>query len=336
METKTAACLVAILLGLILFGCGQSQPAQPPDEVTLQLKWSHQAQFAGYYLAQEKGYYARENIKVKFMEGGVGTDLIHRLTSGQADFAVLTPEYICIARSRGLSIKAIAAIYRRSATVYVAKAESGIIRPSDFIGKTVACGDPSGSQKDFEIQFMAMMNKLDLDVSKVKIVPYDPTYTDFYSGLVDITPTYSTGGLIKLRRNGLRLNLVWPGDYGIHFYSDTLVTTDKLIAEKPDLVNRFLRASLQGWRGAVQDYPEAVAITMKYAKNADRELQTAMMEAMLPLVHTGEGRIGWMKPSVWQNMVLLLEQQNLLPVPIDPESAYTMRFLEEYYGDKAP
>ena len=336
MKTKTEALLITALLCLTLLGCGKSEPSKPPDEVTLQLKWVHQAQFAGYYVAREKGYYARENIKVNFLEGGAGVDLTQRLASGQADFAVLTPEFICIARSRGLPIKAIAAIYRRNAAVFVAMAGSGISRPSDFIGKTVASGDPDGLQKDFALQFTAMMHKLGLDISRVNIVPYDPAYTVFYKGQVQVTPCYSTGGLIKMRRKGLKLNLIWPSDYGINFYSDTLAATDSMIDEKPDLVARFLRATLQGWQEAVQDYPEAVTQTLKYARTKDRELETAMMEAMLPLVHTGENHIGWMKPIVWQEMVRMLEQQGLVAEPLDPKSAYNLSFLEAFYGEKIP
>jgi NitT/TauT family transport system substrate-binding protein len=285
-------------------------------------------------VAQEKGYYAKENIKVTFLEGGQDVDIAQRVVSGQADFGVLTPEFIFIKRSQGDPLTAIAAIYRRSAAVFVAKADSGIVRPSDFIGKTVAVTG-SGGAAEFELLFRGMMKKVGLDLSKVKMVPYDPAYTAFYDGKVEVTPCYSTGGLIKLRQKGLKLNLIWPSDYGIHFYSDTLVTTDRLISEKPDLVSRFLRASLKGWQDAIEDYRQAVTVTLKYSQVTERELQTAMMEAMLPLVHTGEDQIGWMKPEVWQGMNQVLLEQNLLAKPLDVGQAYTLRFLKEVYGGKA-
>ena len=332
---RTIACLFSIMLLITVVACKSQQAKRTPDEVTLQLKWVHQAQFAGFYMAQEKGYYAKENIKVTFLEGGQGIDIAQRVVSGQADFGVLTPEFIFMKRSQGAPLTAIAAIYRRSAVVFVAMADSGIVRPSDFMGKTVATGDPGGSQKDFELQFYAMMKRLGLAVSKVKIVPYDPAYAAFYNGEVEVTPCYSTGGLIKMRQKGLKLNLIWPSDYGIHFYSDTLATTDRLISEKPDLVTRFLRASLKGWQDAIEDYRQAVTVTLKYAQIKDQEFQTAMMEAMLPLVHTGEDQIGWMKAEVWQGMYQILLEQRLLARPFDVNQAYTLRFLKEIYGGKA-
>ena len=334
MRTITRIFLILLIM-IAVVACQPQQAKRAPEEITLQLKWLHQAQFAGFYMAEEKGYYAKENIKVTFLEGGQGIDIAQRVVSGQADFGVLTPEFIFMTRSQGAPLTAIASIYRRSAVTFVAMANSGIVRPSDFIGKTVATRDEVGSQKDFELQFSAMMKKLELAVSKVKIVSYDPAYTAFYNGKVEVTPCYSTGGLIKMRQKGLKLNLILPSDYGIHFYSDTLATTDRLISEKPDLVTRFLRATLRGWQDAIEDYRQAVTVTLKYTQVADREMQTAMMEAMLPLVHTGEDQIGWMKAEVWQGMYQILLEQKLLARPFDINQAYNLRFLKEIYGGKA-
>jgi len=323
-----------LLSCFLLFGCGPSQPPKPPDEVTLQLKWVHLPQFSGFYMAQEKGYYAEENIKVTFLEGGQEIDNAERVISGKADFGVLSPEDILVMRSQGKPLTAIAAIYRRSAAVFVAMADSGIVRPADFPGKTVAVVGKGGAVREFELQFYAMMKKLGLNCENLKMIDFDPDYAAFYNGQADVTAAYATTGLIKMRRKGLRLNLIWPFDYGVHFYSDTLSAAERLISEKPDLVIRFLRATLRGWKEAVEDSQQAVAVTLKYSRIKDPELLTAMMEAMLPLVHTGEDRIGWMKTEVWQGMYQVLLEQRSLPRSFDVNQAYTMRFLKEIYGEK--
>jgi NitT/TauT family transport system substrate-binding protein len=330
--TYRLAGLVWLLI--VVAACTPTENKKPPDEVTVQLKWLHQAQFAGFYLAQEKGYYAEEDLKVNFLEGGQGIDLAEPVISGRAAFGAITPEDVIIKRSQGAPLTAIAAIYRRSAVVFVSMADSGIIRPADFPGKTVAAAGTGGAVRDFEFQFFAMMKKLGLDLSRVKLVPYDPEYVAFYKGEVDVTAAFVTGGVIKMRQQGYRLNLIWPGDYGVHFYSDTLVTNESMIRQKPELVTRFLRATLKGWREAVGNPEAAVAITMKYARVPDREFQTAMMESLLPLVHTGENQVGWMTPEAWQEMHRILLEQGLLPGPLDLNSVYTMRFLETVYGGK--
>jgi len=323
-----------ILSCIMIFGCSESQPPKAPDEVKLQLKWLHQAQFAGFYMAQEKGYYAKENIKITFLEGGQGIDILGSVISGKADFGVMTPESVLIDRSRNVPLTALAAIYRRSALVFAARAESGIIRPHDFAGKTVAVAGHGGI-REFEIQLRAMMKKLKIDIMKTNIVPFDPKFEGFYSGKTDVIASYYTGGIIKIKKKGLKLNLIWPGDYGVNFYSDILVTTDKMISDQPDLVKRFMRATLKGWQDAVGDYRQAVIVTLKYAKDTDSETQTTMMEAMLPLVHTGEDQIGWMKPNIWHDMYATMLEQGLLEKPFDVDQAYNMMFIKEIYGGKA-
>jgi NitT/TauT family transport system substrate-binding protein len=318
-----------------LSGCKPTPPPKPLDEVRLQLKWIHQAQFAGFYVAQEKGHYAREGLKVTFLEGGPGVDNAGMVLTGKADFVVMSPEDLLLRRSQGAPLTALAAIYRRSAVIFAARADSGIIKPQDFKGKTVAAAGEGGS-KEFHLQLRAMMKRLGIDPNQIKVIPYDSSYKSFYEGAAQITPCYATSGLIKIRQKGIKLNLIWPGDYGIHFYSDTLAATDKLISENPGLIARFLWASLKGWQDAVEDYQKAVIITMKYAQSQNPDLQTAMMEAMLPLVHTGEDHIGWMKPEVWQGMYDTLFQQEILEKPFDVNRAFTLRFLDEIYGGKIP
>jgi len=327
--TKTIAWTVALLLlsvGL-LAACIPQGAKSSRDDINVQLKWLHQAEFAGFYVAQEKGYYAGENIRATLLPGGLGVDSLARVISGKADFGVATPEEILVWRSRGEPVVAIATIYRYNPLVFIAMEDSGIKQPSDFIGQTAAVGASDG-----ELQFLAMMKKLGLDTSGVNIVSFDLHYAEFYGGVADITYAYSTVDLITMREQGHMLNLIWPDDYGIHMYADTLFTTERIIAENPDLVTRFLRATLRGWHQAVE-YPEtAAAITKKYALAAYGEFQNEMMKSSVPFIHTGEDHIGWMKAEAWEQMHRLLLEQGLLAQPVDLQGVYTMEFLEKIYG----
>jgi len=315
-------------------GC-QYVPARPLDEVTVQLKTVHQVEFAGFYIAQEKGYYAKENLKVNFLAGEKDLAIIPRVIYGNADFAVVSPESTLIAAGKGSPLTAIAVIYRESPVVYVSMADSGISRPNDFIGKTVATLDASGSQKDMEVQFYIMMKSQGVDVSQIKMIAYDPEYVAFSRGQIQVAPCYATTDLVRLKRDGLKLNLIWPSEYGANFYSDTLVTTDKLIKENPGLVSRFLRATLRGWQDAIEDNEKAVEATLQYTVAQDPQLQMAMMESQVPLIHTGEDHIGWIKPEKWQQMYDLLREQGLLDKSFDVTQMYDLEFLQEIYGGKA-
>ena len=92
------------------------------------------------------------------------------------------------------------------------------MNPSDFIGKTVAAGIAGGAAREIEIQFYALTKQLGIDASRIRITPFDPEYPAFSKGEIDVTPVFSTGGVIKMRQKGLKLNLIWPSDYGLQFY----------------------------------------------------------------------------------------------------------------------
>jgi NitT/TauT family transport system substrate-binding protein len=327
MSIYAKVLVTIVLLSGFVTACGPDLVKQsPPDQITVQLKWIHQAQFAGFYMAQDKGYYTDENINVTFVEGGPGTDPVGQAASGQADFAVDGADRVLASRGQGQPVVAIAVIFRQDPFAFITMADSGITKPVDFLGQTAAIG---GGQAD--LQFKAMMGKLGLDSEKVTIIPNMTDYGNFYSGEADITMGYSTGGIIRIRRAGYEINLIWPADYGVHLYADTLVTTDQLVTENPDLVTRFLRATIKGWRTAVENPETAVESTLHYSADEYDDMQVEMFNAVIPLVHTGQDQIGWMRAEVWEGMHQMLLEQGILDQPLDLDTLYTMQFLEKAY-----
>lgn len=321
--------LLVLFVVLFLAACASGPAEKAPDPLAVQLKWVHQAQFAGFYLAQAQGHYEQENLSVALLEAGPGIPIVEQVLAGEADFGVAAPEDILMHRAEGEPLVAIATIYRRNPAVIAALPASGITRPRDLLGRQVAVAGVT----DLEILFRALINKLDLDITEIDLVPYSYDLVPLYQGEVDATAFYATGGLIRMREAGYKPTLIWPSDYGVHFYADTLFTTEQMVAENPALVTRFLRATLQGWSQAIEDPAAAVAATLDYAKEGDAALQREMMAASVPLVHTGRDEIGWMRGRVWQEMHDILLSQGLLSEPLDVHQVYTLRFLRDIYGD---
>lgn len=319
---KYRFAVLSLIFSLVVGGCAQSEPR---DQVTLQLKWFHQAQFAGFYVARERGYYADEGLEVILLEGGPDVDVLEQVHSGDADLGIFSPEDILIARSHGQPLVALAVIYQLNPMLFISLQEAGIHHPADFLGRTVSLA-PDG-----EIQFQAVMEHLDLDLDRVEFKPYSYDYQAFTAGEVDVTEAYATGGLIRLQQQGLEVNTIWPGDYGVQFYSDTLFTNEKYLVEHSDLLERFLRASLKGWQDTIEDQSAAVEITLRYAKEADPDLQALMLEASVPLIHTGNHPLGWMDQNRWQQIHDILLDQGLLAQPLDLTELYTNRYLEAVY-----
>ncbi len=315
---------VAFLAIGLLAGCRAQEDEKTLDQVSVRLKWLHQAQFAGLYVADQKGFYAKENIKVTLRPGGVEHDENALVVSGEDDFGIVGAAQVLVARSQGLPVVACAAIYRTNPTVYFAMSGSGIEKPHDFIGKRVATGPTN-------FVLPAMMNKLGLSMDQFEPVSPEYDMEAFFDGKVDVWIGYLTDQVIAAREQGYELNLIYPAHYGIHVYGDVIITSENIIADNSDLVERFLRATLRGWRYAIENPDEAIAITLKYDETLDEAHQKAIMEAQMPLIHTGEDQIGWMKDEIWHGMHEMLLEQGVLTEPLDVEQVYTTEFLQTIY-----
>ena len=324
---ETICTICATLIVLFLISACSGSGSQELDEVDVQLKWVHQAQFAGFYMAQEQGFFAEKNLDVSLQAGGPEVDVLEKIISGEVDFAVYSPEDLLVARSQGKPLVAVAVLYRRNPMAFVSLQESGIKKPKDLVGNSVAVA-PDG-----RVQFNALLKKMDLDAAQMDLVEYDYDYEGFKAGKVDVTEAYATGGMIRLQNQGYDLNVIWPDDYGIHFYGDALITTEGYLDEKPGVVTRFLQATLRGWQEAMGNAGVAVEATLRYASDADSTVQMQMLEASVPLVHTGENYPGWMKEDIWRGMYETLLEEGMLDDPFTVEKAYTMQFLKDIYED---
>jgi NitT/TauT family transport system substrate-binding protein len=319
------AKLLPLILAVMLSACGSAPTTPALTSVTLQLRWTHQAQFAGYYAADQNGYYAEEGLAVSFLEGGPNVDTLPPVLSGAAQFGLANMDILILARAEGKPVRAVATDYRRWPGVYISLADSDIRMPQDFVGKTIAVGRAGRPVLN------ALMTRVGISPDQYTVVDSTPDLTQLYSGEVQVRSVFLTNEVLAARAAGYELNLIFPDDYGIHAYNDILFTTDDLIANDSDLVRRFLRATLRGWTYAVENPTAIGPLVLKYNPDADVEHENDFMIASLPLINTGEDHIGWMKPEVWAGMEQLLREQNMLAEPLDVTQAYTLQFLQEIY-----
>jgi NitT/TauT family transport system substrate-binding protein len=323
-----------LILVVCLTACEPTTtPTQALTPITVQLQWTHQAQFAGMYAADQKGYYAAEGLDITFAEGGSQVDKLTPVlpstgsgqATGTAQFGVAGADELILARSEGKPLRAIATIYRRSPVVFISLAEKGITRPQDFTGLTIRA--PANTLPSLR----AMTTQVGIAPDQYTIVDLPSDLTMFASGDVPVWSAYVNSFVITVQKAGYKINLIFPDDYGVHFYADTLFTTDDLITADPDLVLRFLRATFQGWTYAVEHSSEIGTMVVHYNPAADPALENDKMAASIALVNTGEDHIGWMRPEIWAGMEQTLSEQGVLTAPLDVTQVYTMQFLEEIY-----
>jgi NitT/TauT family transport system substrate-binding protein len=291
----------------------------------VQLSWFHQAEFAGLYAAEQLGYFEEEGLQVAFVEGGPDVDFIEPVVEGQAQFGVAQPPDMILARSTGKPVRSIAVIYRRSPIVFISHADSGITRPVNFVGKKIR----SAITLDQTLRAVTAQAGIKPDQYEIVRLPGDVSL--FATGEIPIWAGFINVFVVDVQRAGYKINIIYPDDYGVHFYGDVLITTDQLITEQPDLVLRFTRAALRGWTYAVEN-PNAVGeFIQKYNPEADVALENARMIASLPLVNTGDDFIGWIKPEVLENMKNTLRDQGVLTTELDITQVYTLQFLQQIY-----
>lgn len=237
---------IVLIILAVLFGVPFNK-AIAVDRVTVQLNWFHQAQFAGFYAADQLGFYTAEGLEVSLLPlSEPNADVITPVIDGTADFGLNPGTALVTARSQGQPVTAIAAIYRRHPLVFITLAGSGIARPHDFPGHTMRALPPTGGAA---IAFQAMMARLVLDPDSVRPVETGFDLSPFFASEVDIWPGFITNEVLVAREQGYQVNVILPEAYGVHTYGDTLFATEQLIRDNPDLVLRFLRATLRGGAG---------------------------------------------------------------------------------------
>jgi ABC-type nitrate/sulfonate/bicarbonate transport system substrate-binding protein len=213
-------------------------------KVTLQLKWKHQFQFAGYYAAVEKGFYREAGLEVNIREAVAGTDSNEEVFNGNADFGISSSE-VLILRSKHRNAVVLASIFQHSPLVLLALEKSGIRHAGDLVGKRVAFEPNSGEivaflrHEGFSMdQFIIKHQTLDLE--------------QLINGEVDAITAYSSNETFTLEEAGIPYTVLSPLMAGLDFYGDVLFTTAELIEKEPEMVRKFREASLKGWDYALQ------------------------------------------------------------------------------------
>jgi ABC-type nitrate/sulfonate/bicarbonate transport system substrate-binding protein len=319
---------VVLALAVGLMACAFAPPPPTPTPIALQLRWTHQAQSAGFYAAEQRGFYAAEGLAVTFLEGGPQVAQPAPVLEGRAQFGVLNADALIAARAAGKPVRAIATIYRRNPIVYMALASAHVASPRDFVGKTIQVAPPG------RFLLQAVAARVGVRPDQYTAVNLGGDIGQFYDGRVQVWAAFLMNEPVAARAAGHAVSLIYPDDYGVHFYADTLYTTVDLLAAKPELVTRFLRASLRGWAAAVERPDEVAALVRAYKPDADPARENAFLAASLPLINTGQDRIGWMRPEVWAGMEQTLREQGVLTTPLDVIQVYTLRPVQDL--DRGP
>jgi two-component system sensor histidine kinase/response regulator len=300
-------CVLVVVLTLFT-----SPASQALDLVTLQLKWLHQFQFAGYYAALEKGFYRDAGLEVEIREGGPNVDAIDDVVNGGADFGVGTSGAL-IARARGQQVVVLAAVFQHSPAILLVPRSAGVA--SVFALQDRLLMDTPGSE-----DIAAMLKLAGVDYAKMPRVKHNGEPRDLVSGKADAMVAYSTNEPFVLEQLGVPYLAFSPRASGIDFYSDNLVTSEKQIETHPERVAAFRAASLKGWQYALSHKEEIVDLILRrYSQAKNREALLFEANQTEVLVQPDLIELGYQNPARWRAIAETYHSLGMLPEATVPE-----------------
>ncbi len=179
----------AVLIAAAVGGASCRSVEKPADRVSVQLKWFHQANTAGFYAADQKGFYTEENINITLNAGGPDIPfdrVIGDLLSGETTFAIVNPDQVLTARAEGIPIVAISVVFQRNPFIYVSLKGYGINHPKYFFGKKVMMAN------NVKFQHQALLDKLGIDPATIEVIPYKYSVAPLVTGEIDVHLAYRT------------------------------------------------------------------------------------------------------------------------------------------------
>ncbi|MTV38619.1 EAL domain-containing protein [Duganella radicis] len=287
-------------------------PAMALEKVTLQLKYGHQFQFAGYYAAQELGYYKEAGLDVRILEGQDGDAPERDVVAGKAQYATGSSSLL-LARLAGKPVVVLAVIFQHSPYALAMGQTGGDPDIRRLIGKRAMIGLSTDRLSNAD-ELLAYLAKEGVPASSFQRVDHSFNPQDLISGKVDAMAIYTTNEPDTFDRLGFPYDIYSPRAVGIDFYGDNLFTSEQEIANHPERVRAFRAASMRGWQWAMSHHEEAADLILnKYTRRADRQHLLYEARQMVPLVQPVLVEIGYMNPDRWQHIADVYASLGMLP-----------------------
>lgn len=319
---------IMLMATALAFGLGAvAQSASAADEVTLQLKWVTQAQFAGYYVAQDKGFYAEEDLDVTINPGGPDIAPAQVIAGGGADVIIDWMPSALASREKGVAIVNIAQPFKRSGMMLTCRKETGITGPEDFRGKTLGVWFFGN-----EYPFLSWMSQLGIPTEGgadgATVLKQGFNVDPLLQKQADCISTMTYNEYWQVIDAGIpadELVVFKYEDEGVATLEDGLYVLEDRLSDEAfvDVMARFLRASMKGWTWA-REHPEDAALIVldNDATGAQTEKHQVRMMGEINKLTAGSG--GSLDPADFDRTVKTLMSGGSDPViTMVPEGAWT-------------
>lgn len=302
--------LILIFLSLLL-------SANSNKKITLQLNWLNQFQFAGYYIAKEKGFYNDVGIDLDIKEFTSNTDLIEMIQTKKADFAIGSSSLL-IDRINGADVVALGAIFQESPLMLLVKKDSNINSVKDLKNKKIMITNNVANSASI----LAMLSANGLRESDFIRQEHSFNIEDLINGNTDAMASYMSNEPILLKDKNIEYKIFHPKDFGFDFYNDILFTSSKFIKDNPKLTKDFYEATIKGWKYAFENIGETAEIIFNKYNTQNKSLIHLVKEGEIlkKMAYVYDEDIGHVDGKKLKNIVNVFKLVGLVNKDMDVNS----------------
>ena len=342
-----------LLIALLLAACGTAAPAnsptpstgstqgtapapaanQPLREITVAMPYIPNVQFAQFYLADKKGYYAAEGLKIKF-DYNFETDVVQRIAQGTVQFGMAGGDSILLARAQGLPVVTVATNSQHFPTVFFSKADANIKTPADLKGKSVGIPGHFGAAYVglLALLYANQIKESDLNIQDIGFAQV----AALTQGKVQVASGYGNNEPVQLDQQGIKVNVINVADF-YPLASDGIVTSESQIKDQAAMVHGFVRATLKGMQDVIANPDEGfqaaldVIPELKSADAKTQDLQRKVLQATLPYWQselTKQQGLGFSDIKSWEATHKFMRDSGLLKSDVDLSKAFSNEFIK--------
>jgi NitT/TauT family transport system substrate-binding protein len=308
----------------LLIGAGSADAADTP--VTFQLNWMAGGPNAGFAAALAEGYYKEAGLDVTIVQGNGSGNTAQLVANGRAQLAYADAVAVSQLIAKGAPMKVVSTVYQSNPNAVMALKKTGIKSVGDLKGKKV--GVPSGSSQTTMLPLLLKSNNLKESEINMIDMPVASMVPALLQGQVDAVLGSIDAYQIQAESQGAQLDVYRFADYGVPTVSTSIFASNDYLKNNPDVVKKFIAASLKGWSFALDHPDKAIKDLKQVFPEVNEKLAAAELAAITPLFCSGGAKyIGKAEDSLWVKSQDLLSEVKLLPAGQDPKTYYTNDYL---------
>lgn len=300
-----------IVLSIFAFFTNYGFSSQNLTDIKLQLLWHHQFEFAGFYVAKQKGFYKEAGLNVEIIEAKPDTNVTDEVVSKRADFGIHNTTLI-LDRYAGSDVSIVSTMFQHSPLALAFSNISDIKSIADLKNKTIMIGGDGA-------EIIAMLKKEGLEENSYKIIPHNYNPKALTQKQADAMSVFTTNELFFLEKEKIPYKVFKPESYGIDFYGNFIFTRGERLRGDQQTVDAFVEASNKGWLYALSHINEAILITSKYSQKSIEALRYEA-DKTIPLIAADKIRIGFINEKRWEHVSKIYAELGMLPDNFMPDN----------------